>query len=183
MGPVWNPGRIGSRLIMARTGHNLRTSYFESNEVLPRPYQKILVVSFCFWRCYCPPFIEFFHSSAELMFLGRDWRARPDDPHRLLRADLAGTCRIPRHRRVHHGHSYHPSGSAVRRRSSGGSISGAIVGFIVGLPSLRFRHYLAISTLAMHYAIIFLATTYQSNFTRSASAGLTFRTPRSARLY
>ena len=43
---------------------------------------------------------------------------------------------------------------------------------------LRFRGvYLAISTLAMHYAIIFLATTYQSNFTRSASAGLTIPDP------
>src|SRR5919197_3639956 len=29
----------------------------------------------------------------------------------------------------------------------------------------------------MHYAIIFLATTYQSNFTRSASAGLTIADP------
>lgn len=52
------------------------------------------------------------------------------------------------------------------------------MGFVVGLPSLRFRGiYLAISTLAMHYAIIFLATTYQSNFTRSASAGLTIPDP------
>src|SRR5262245_23332054 len=28
---------------MARAGHNLRTSYLESNEVLRRPYQKLLV--------------------------------------------------------------------------------------------------------------------------------------------
>jgi branched-chain amino acid transport system permease protein len=36
---------------------------------------------------------------------------------------------------------------------------------------------LAISTLAMHYAIIFLATTYQSNFARSASAGISILDP------
>ena len=28
---------------MARTGYNLRTSYLESNEVLRRPYQKVLL--------------------------------------------------------------------------------------------------------------------------------------------
>ena len=49
------------------------------------------------------------------------------------------------------------------------ALSGAMLGFIVGLPSLRFRGvYLAISTLAMHYAIIFLATSYQANFGSSA---------------
>ena len=29
---------------MARAGTNLRTSYLESNEMLPRPYQKLLIV-------------------------------------------------------------------------------------------------------------------------------------------
>jgi branched-chain amino acid transport system permease protein len=58
------------------------------------------------------------------------------------------------------------------------AVSGAIVGFIVGLPSLRFRGvYLAISTLAMHYAIIFLATTYQAKFASSASAGISIADP------
>ena len=58
------------------------------------------------------------------------------------------------------------------------AVSGAIVGFIVGLPSLRFRGvYLAISTLAMHYAIIFLCTSYQAKFGTSASAGITISDP------
>jgi branched-chain amino acid transport system permease protein len=48
----------------------------------------------------------------------------------------------------------------------------------VGLPSLRFRGvYLAISTLAMHYAIIYLATSYQANFGSSATAGITIPDP------
>src|SRR5262249_29169623 len=58
------------------------------------------------------------------------------------------------------------------------AVSGAVIGFIVGLPSLRFRGvYLAISTLAMHYAIIFLCTTYQARFAASASAGITIADP------
>jgi branched-chain amino acid transport system permease protein len=58
------------------------------------------------------------------------------------------------------------------------AVAGAIVGFIVGLPSLRFRGvYLAISTLAMHYAIIFLCTTYQAKFGSSATAGITIADP------
>ena len=58
------------------------------------------------------------------------------------------------------------------------ALSGALLGFIVGLPSLRFRGvYLAISTLAMHYAIIFLATSYQANFGSSATAGITIPDP------
>lgn len=51
--------------------------------------------------------------------------------------------------------------------------AGAAIGFIVGLPALRFRGiYLAITTLAMHYAIIFVLTTYQATFGSSASAGI-----------
>ena len=41
--------------------------------------------------------------------------------------------------------------------------AGAAVGFVVGLPALRFRGiYLAITTLAMHYAIIYVLTNYQA---------------------
>jgi len=58
------------------------------------------------------------------------------------------------------------------------ALAGALLGFIVGLPSLRFRGvYLAISTLAMHYAIIYLATSYQANFGSSATAGITIPDP------
>lgn len=54
---------------------------------------------------------------------------------------------------------------------------GALLGFVVGLPALRFRGiYLAIATLAMHYAIVFLLTTYQVNFSLSATAGITIPT-------
>jgi branched-chain amino acid transport system permease protein len=43
---------------------------------------------------------------------------------------------------------------------------------------LRFRGiYLAITTLAMHYAIIFVLTTYQANFGSSATAGISVSAP------
>jgi branched-chain amino acid transport system permease protein len=53
-----------------------------------------------------------------------------------------------------------------------------VLGYIVGLPSLRFRGiYLAISTLAMHYAIVFVATSYQAEIGASASAGVPIPNP------
>src|SRR5262249_48398637 len=64
--------------------------------------------------------IEVLHSSAEFMFLGRYWGARPDDPHWLLRADLARACRIPRHRCVYHCHPHHPPQSPDHRGCAGG---------------------------------------------------------------
>src|SRR5215468_6529611 len=57
-------------------------------------------------------------------------------------------------------------------------LAGAVIGFIVGLPALRFRGiYLAITTLAMHYAIVFILTTYQANFGASATAGISIPAP------
>jgi branched-chain amino acid transport system permease protein len=54
-----------------------------------------------------------------------------------------------------------------------GCVAGALLGLLVGLPSLRFRGiYLAIVTLAMHYAIIYLLTVYQVNIGPSATAGV-----------
>jgi branched-chain amino acid transport system permease protein len=54
-----------------------------------------------------------------------------------------------------------------------GCLMGALLGLLVGLPSLRFRGiYLAIATLAMHYSIIYLLTFYQANIGPSASAGI-----------
>lgn len=54
-----------------------------------------------------------------------------------------------------------------------GCVAGALLGFLVGLPSLRFRGiYLAIATLAMHYAIVYLLTVYQANIGPSATAGI-----------
>jgi branched-chain amino acid transport system permease protein len=53
------------------------------------------------------------------------------------------------------------------------SVVGALVGLLVGIPSLRFRGiYLAIATLAMHYAIVYGLTVYQANIGPSASAGI-----------
>lgn len=55
---------------------------------------------------------------------------------------------------------------------------GAAVGFLVGIPALRFRGiYLAIATLAMHYAIIYLLTSYQTHFEASATAGISVSSP------
>lgn len=55
---------------------------------------------------------------------------------------------------------------------------GAAVGFLVGLPALRFRGiYLAITTLAMHYAIVYLLTAYQAAFGAAATAGISVAPP------
>lgn len=52
-------------------------------------------------------------------------------------------------------------------------VAGALLGLLVGLPSLRFRGiYLSIATLAMHYAIVYLLTVYQANVGPSATAGI-----------
>jgi branched-chain amino acid transport system permease protein len=52
--------------------------------------------------------------------------------------------------------------------------AGAAVGLAVGLPALRFRGiYLAITTLATHYAIIYVLTNYEAILGPSASAGIT----------
>ena len=62
-----------------------------------------------------------------------------------------------------------------------GCVSGGICGFIVGLPALRFRGiYLAITTLAMHYAIVFVLTSYQANIGPSATAGIIIPSPKIA---
>ena len=56
--------------------------------------------------------------------------------------------------------------------------AGALLGLIVGLPSLRFRGlYIAISTLAMHYAILYGLRTYQANLGGSATAGMHVPSP------
>jgi branched-chain amino acid transport system permease protein len=164
---------------MARTGYNLRISYLESNEVLRRPYQKALVALVLAAALLLPAgSSNFFLHLMNLCFLAAIGA--------LGLMILTGYCgQIPL------GHAAFLAIGAYTTViltlhlnapfivvAPTAAILGAIVGFIVGLPSLRFRGvYLAISTLAMHYAIIFLATTYQSNFTRSASAGITIPDP------
>lgn len=56
--------------------------------------------------------------------------------------------------------------------------AGGLVGLLVGMPGTRFRGlYLAISTLAMHYAIIFAAKWYQVELGASASEGIAIPDP------
>jgi len=164
---------------MVRAGYNLRTSYLEANEVLRRPYQKILVALVLLAALLIPAASSnFFVHLLNLSFLAAIAA--------LGLMILTGYCG-----QISLGHAgflaigaYTTAILTIHLTTPfiavlpAAAISGAIVGFIVGLPSLRFRGvYLAISTLAMHYAIVFLATTYQSNFTRSASAGLTIPDP------
>lgn len=159
---------------MARVGTNLRTSYLESNEVLRRPYQKILVALILIAALALPSASsKYFVHLMNLCYLAGIGA--------LGLAILTGYCG-----QISLGHAAFlaigayttviltlHAGAPFVLVLPAAAVAGAAVGFIVGLPSLRFRGvYLAISTLAMHYAIIFLATTYQSNFTRSASAGV-----------
>src|SRR5574341_1708624 len=65
----------------------------------------------------------------------------------------------------------------------GAAAVGAVLGLVVGLPSLRFRGlYIAISTLAMHYAILYGLRTYQANLGGSATAGMHVPSPALGRL-
>lgn len=159
---------------MARTGYNLRTSYLQSNEILGRPYQKILVLLVVAVAVALPLI-----SSAYLL-------------HLLVLCFLAGIGALGLMLltgfcgQISLGHAaflavgafttvimnVHLSAPFVIVVPTA-AVVGAVLGFIIGLPSLRFRGvYLAISTLAMHYAVIFLCTFYQSNFAKSASAGI-----------
>jgi branched-chain amino acid transport system permease protein len=54
--------------------------------------------------------------------------------------------------------------------------AGAALGFVVGLPSLRLRGiYLALSTLALHFAVLYLASEYQTQ--RRLSTGIVLPDP------
>jgi len=164
---------------MARAGTNLRTSYLESNEVLRRPYQKLLIV-LVFAAALILPFTssDYFLHLVNLCFLACIGA--------LGLMILTGFCG-----QISLGHAAFLAIGAfttvvltVHAKMPfllvvpAAAVSGAVVGFLVGLPSLRFRGvYLAISTLAMHYAIVFLCTSYQANFGTSASAGITIADP------
>jgi branched-chain amino acid transport system permease protein len=57
-----------------------------------------------------------------------------------------------------------------------GAIVAGIVGFLVGIPSLRFRgFYLALTTLALHFAVTFFALKYQT--AAGSTAGFTLPAP------
>lgn len=164
---------------MASVGTNLRVSYLESNEVLRRPYQKVLVGLVLLVALALPAGTsQFFLHLMNLCLLAAIGA--------LGLMILTGFCG-----QISLGHAAFLAIGAfttVILTSKlnlpfvlvvpASAISGALVGFIVGLPSLRFRGvYLAISTLAMHYAIIFLATTYQARFGASATAGIPIPDP------
>jgi branched-chain amino acid transport system permease protein len=164
---------------MARIATNLRTSYLQSNEVLQRPYQKLLVAIILLAALALPTSSStYFIHLMNLCFLAAIGA--------LGLAILTGYCG-----QISLGHAAFLAIGAfttvilsVKLQLPfvvvipAAAVAGALVGFIVGLPSLRFRGvYLAISTLAMHYAIIFLTTTYQANFGTSATAGITIADP------
>ena len=164
---------------MARIATNLRTSYLQSNEVLQRPYQKLLVAIILLSALALPAGSStYFIHLMNLCFLAAIGA--------LGLAILTGYCG-----QISLGHAAFLAIGAfttvilsVKLQLPfvvvipAAAVAGALVGFIVGLPSLRFRGvYLAISTLAMHYAIIFLTTTYQANFGTSATAGISIGDP------
>src|ERR1700704_5959017 len=164
---------------MSHTGYNLRTSYLEANEVLPRPYQKALVAMALSVALLLPVASStYFVHLLNLCFLSAIGA--------LGLMLLTGYCG-----QISLGHAAFLAVGAFTTVIltvhidapfivvlPAAALSGALLGFIVGLPSLRFRGvYLAISTLAMHYAIIYLATSYQANFGSSATAGITIPDP------
>ncbi len=57
------------------------------------------------------------------------------------------------------------------------ALSGALLGVIFGLPSLRLRGlYLAVSTLALHFVVVYLGGEYESK--RGFSTGITIDAPK-----
>src|SRR5262249_13826249 len=143
---------------MARAGTNLRTSYLESNEVLRRPYQKLLVAVILIAAIALPTSSSdyFLHlinlcllacvGALGLMIL-TGFCGQISLGHAAFLAIGAFTTAIL---------TLHVEAPFIVVLPAA-AISGAIMGFVVGLPSLRFRGiYLAISTLAIHYATIFL---------------------------
>ena len=57
------------------------------------------------------------------------------------------------------------------------ALAGALLGVIFGLPSLRLRGlYLAVSTLALHFVVVYLGGEYETK--RGFSTGITIDPPR-----
>lgn len=165
---------------MVRATANLRTSYLEANEILKRPYQRLLVASILACLVALPAASSgyFLHLINQCFLAGigalglsilTGYCGQISLGHAAFMAIGGFTAVILK---AHLGLSF----LVVLPASA---IAGAFAGCIVGLPSLRFRGvYLAISTLAMHYAIIYLATAYQARFGSSASAGIPIEDPR-----
>lgn len=158
---------------MTRPGPFLRTNYLESNEVLPRPYQKVLVIIALVVLLLPPVLMSNFYVHlmntvllAVIAVVGLNlltgYCGQISLGHAAFLAIGAYTTVILTRMEV-------PFVVVV----PAAGVVGAVFGFVVGLPSLRFRGiYLAISTLAMHYAVAYLITTYQSSIGSSASGGV-----------
>lgn len=157
----------------------LRVSYAETNRILDEPYQRVLVALTVLALLVFPLFgsdylLHLLNLSllATIAAVGLNlltgYCGQISLGHASFIAIGAFTTAVLAQR-------YHaPFWLAV----PASCIAGAAIGFIVGLPALRFRGiYLAITTLAMHYAIIFLLTTYQANFDASATAGISVPAP------
>jgi branched-chain amino acid transport system permease protein len=164
---------------MARKSPYLHVSYTEINRVLAEPYQRVLVAALVI-AIVCIPFLAggyFLHlmnlcSIAVIGAVGINLLTGYCGQLSLGQASFlaigAFTTAILSQR---YGMPFFiavPASCCV----------GTAVGFVVGLPALRFRGiYLAITTLAMHYAIIYVLTDYQAIVGPSASAGITVPAP------
>jgi len=168
---------------MARVGPLLRTSYLQANEVLRRPYQKVLVALVLLTALVLPAVSSnFFMHLLNLSFL-----AAIGALGLMLLTGFCGQISLGQAAFLAVG-AY---ATVILNNHFGlpfvlvvpfAALAGATLGLIVGLPSLRFRGvYLAISTLAMHYAIIFLATSYQANSSRAPPPALPSAIRRSGR--
>lgn len=163
---------------MTRPGPFLRTSYLESNEVLPRPYQKALVIIAVGLLLLPPVLISSFYVHlmntvllAVIAVVGLNlltgYCGQISLGHAAFLAIGAYTTVILTR-----------MGLPFLAVVPAAGVAGAVSGFIVGLPSLRFRGiYLAISTLAMHFAVVYLVTAYQSGIGSSASGGINLSDP------
>ena len=166
--------------VMTAKSPYLLVSYAQTNRLLPEPYQRIVVAVLALALALIPAFSGdyFLHlmnlrSIAEIGAVGII----------LSSLAIAGNSRLGQA-------SFMAIGAfttAILSQRYGmpffvaipaSCCAGAAIGFIVGLPALRFRGiYLAITTLAMHYAIIYGLTDYQAVIGPSASAGITVPPP------
>jgi branched-chain amino acid transport system permease protein len=157
----------------------LRVSYAETNKVLPEPYQRVLV-AFVLIGLLCLPLLAgtyLLHllNLALLAVIGAvglnlltGYCGQVSLGHASFIGIGAFTTAILAQR----------YGAPFWLAVPASCLAGAVVGLVVGLPALRFRGiYLAITTLAMHYAIVYVLTAYQANFGASASAGISLPAP------
>jgi branched-chain amino acid transport system permease protein len=164
---------------MSKKGYSLRIDHLESNQILRRPYQKLLVGGILMLALILPSLTSTFL----IHLMNLSFLAAIGALGLMLLTGVCGQISLGHAAFLAVGafttvilttHAAMPFLVVV----PAAALAGALLGFIIGLPSLRFRGvYLAISTLAMHYAVIFLATSYQANFAKSASAGITIADP------